>query len=134
MVHMIHEDRTNESDPSGPDIRTFPFFVKLHMAMSLASSIFFRVPSRFPLGKCVQNFLAVLRLGWVKPGTSKESCAIRCRKVAGSGRNVPGPTAEGEGFRVGFPRRFCVRNSIQDSLGRLSFLINLHQNQNLRLA
>jgi hypothetical protein len=35
--------------------------------------------------------------------------------------------AQGKGFRVRFPGEFVVRNSIEDSLRRLCFLIKLHQ-------
>src|SRR5258706_13358210 len=88
----------------GTDIRTFPFFVKLHMAMSLASSIFFRVP--FTVSWLLENVSRIswrfFASAWAKFGTSKESCAIAAERLPGAGgmwgARWPGEQAFARGF------------------------------------
>src|SRR5436853_1782444 len=88
----------------GTDIRTFPFFVKLHTDLSRASSIFFRASLALSklLEKVSKTSWRLLASGCESSGLPYCPAPLR-RDAARQGRNVQGQLAQRKGFRVWFP-------------------------------
>src|SRR5712691_7785408 len=90
----------------GTDISTFPFFVKLHMDISLASSIFLSVLFALstPFEKVSRISWRLFASGCAKFGASKESCAAAAATFAGADAmcraNWPREKAFGWGFHA----------------------------------